>query len=246
VLARALGAAGDRDAAARELEIAAEGATAAEARLIRGEAEEVAESLGVELPSSEATQEAEDGSDVVELGERLVTSLFADVRGYAQLIAAEPPAELSERMGALFRFARTAVERQGGVVDKFAGDAVMATFNVTGTRVDHCVSALEAALVLRDRAAAMDLAVGIGLAVGPALLARGSSQDNLTVRGVATNLASRLQGKAGKSEILLSEEAYRRVESWLAQRDQAAEREEFELKGFEGPQIAFRIAAPPS
>jgi class 3 adenylate cyclase len=244
VLAQALGAVGDRDAAARELEVAAEGATAAEASLIRAEVEEVAESLGVELPSSEAMPGAEDGSDVVELGERLVTSLFADVRGYAQLIAAEPPAELSERMSALFRFARTAVERQGGVVDKFAGDAVMATFNVTGARVDHCVSALDAALVLRDRAEAMDLGVGIGLAVGPALLAKGSSGDNLTVRGVATNLASRLQGKAGKSEILLSEEAYRRVESWLAQHDLAAQREMLELKGFDEPQVAYRIAAP--
>jgi class 3 adenylate cyclase len=112
--------------------------------------------------------------------------------------------------------------------------------------VDHCVSALEAALVLRDRAAAMDLGVGIGLAVGPALLARGSSHDNLTVRGVATNLASRLQGKARKSEILLSGEAHRRVEGWLAQHDLAAERELLELKGFDEPQVAYRIAAPPA
>jgi class 3 adenylate cyclase len=244
LLARALDAAGDRDAAARELQETAERAVAAEANLIRGEAQAAGDSIGIELPPAGSLSEDERSQDVVPLGERLVTSLFADVRGYAELISAEPPAELSERMGALFRFARTAVERQGGIVDKFAGDAVMATFNVTGSRTDHCVSALEAALVLRDRAATMDLGVGIGLAVGSAVLARGSSNENLTVRGVATNLASRLQGKARKSEILLSDEAHRRVETRLAERGISAERELLELKGFEEPQVAYRIAPP--
>jgi adenylate cyclase len=158
-------------------------------------------------------------------------------------VSAQPPAEMSERMAALFRFARTAVERQGGVVDKFAGDAVMATFNLTGARVDHCVSALEAAMILRGRAEAMEMGVGIGIAVGPAVLAKGSDEGNLTVRGVATNLASRLQAEARRGEILLSDEAYRRVESWLGERDLSAERELLELKGFEEPQAAYRITA---
>jgi adenylate cyclase len=221
----------------------AEHAATADANLVRAEAQAAADALDVELPPAPVPEDVR-SADVVAVGERLVTSLFADVRGYSQLVAAEPPAELSERMAALFRLARTAVERHGGIVDKFAGDAVMATFNVTGARVDHCVSALEAALVLRDRAEAMDLGVGIGLAVGPALLARGSSGDNLTVRGVATNLASRLQGQADEGEILLSAEAHKRVEGRLAERQLTSERQVLELKGFDEPQIAYRIAAP--
>jgi class 3 adenylate cyclase len=98
-------------------------------------------------------------------------------------------------------------------------------------------------MTLRDRAEAMDLGVGIGIAVGPAVLARGSDEGNLTVRGVATNLASRLQGKARRSEILLSEDAYRRVQGWLAERGVPAERAELELKGFDEPQPAYRIQA---
>jgi adenylate cyclase len=146
-------------------------------------------------------------------------------------------------MGALYRFARLAVERQDGIVDKFAGDAVMATFNVAGARVDHCVQALNAAFTLRDRAALMDLPLGIGIAVGPAVLGRGASDDNISVKGVATNLAARLQAAAGESEILLSADAYRRVRSWLAERGVPAEREELALKGFEEPQVAYRILA---
>jgi predicted ATPase/class 3 adenylate cyclase len=243
VLARALGAAGDGDAAEHEFRAVAEDSAAIGASLVRAEAEEAASVLGFALAPAAASADGHGRPEVLPVGERLVTSMFADVRGYSELVSAQPPAEMSERMAALFRFARTAVERQGGVVDKFAGDAVMATFNLTGARVDHCVSALEAAMILRGRAEAMEMGVGIGIAVGPAVLAKGSDEGNLTVRGVATNLASRLQAKARRGEILLSDEAYRRVESWLGERDLSAERELLELKGFEEPQAAYRITA---
>jgi class 3 adenylate cyclase len=245
LLARAHGASGDSEGAERELRAVAEDADARGARLVRAEVEAAADALGVAVaPAPDTAVGGEGGTEVQALGERLVTSMFADVRGYSELLAAQPPAELSERMAALFRFARTAVEGQGGIVDKFAGDAVMATFNVTGANLDHCVSALEAAITLRDRAEAMDLGVGVGIAVGPALLAKGTDDGNLTVRGVATALASRLQAQAGRGEVLLSDEAHRRVDGWLAQHGLDAERESLELKGFDGPQVAYRIAAP--
>jgi class 3 adenylate cyclase len=83
--------------------------------------------------------------------------------------------------------------------------------------------------------------MGIGIAAGPAVLGRGSSRENLAVKGEATNLAARLQTAAGKGEILLSAEAHRRTERWLAEHGVAAEREELELKGLDGPQVAYRI-----
>src|SRR3954469_15397940 len=174
LLAQALGTSGQAETAESELGAVAEGADAIQARLIRVELETAAGALGIELAPAAEVSGGEGGTDVRAIGERLVTSMFADVRGYSELLSAQPPAELSERMAMLFRFARTAVEGEGGVVDKFAGDAVMATFNVTGADVDHCVSALEAAITLRDRAEAMDLGVGVGIAVGPALLAKGT------------------------------------------------------------------------
>jgi adenylate cyclase len=244
LLAQALGTSGQAERAESELGAVAEGADAIQARLIRVELEAAASALGIELAPAAEVSGGEGGTDVRAIGERLVTSMFADVRGYSELLSAQPPAELSERMAMLFRFARTAVEGEGGVVDKFAGDAVMATFNVTGENVDHCVSALEAAITLRDRAEAMDLGVGVGIAVGPALLAKGTDDGNLTVRGVATALASRLQAEARRGEVLLSDEAHRRVEGWLERHGLAADRERLELKGFDEPQVSYRIAAP--
>jgi adenylate cyclase len=137
------------------------------------------------------------------------------------------------------------VSHRHGIVDKFAGDAVMATFNATGTRTDHAVQALDAALALLGKAALADVPVGIGIAVGPAIVSRTTDGANVSVLGVATNLAARLQAAARAGDVLLSEEAHRRVASWLAERGLVARQETLELKGFETPQPAYRLRAKP-
>jgi class 3 adenylate cyclase len=147
-------------------------------------------------------------------------------------------------MTTLHRWAAAEVGKRQGIVDKFAGDAVMATFNATGARVDHAALALDAALALRDKAALMDLPVGIGIAVGPAVVSRSVDEGNVSVLGSTTNLAARLQAAAGGGDILLSDEAYRRVASWLAERGLTAEPESLELKGFDGAQPAYRLQSP--
>jgi class 3 adenylate cyclase len=144
----------------------------------------------------------------------------------------------------LQRWAAAEVGKRYKIVDKFAGDAVMATFNAAGARLDHAVLALEAALALRDKAALMDLPVGIGIAVGPAVVTRSVGDANVSVLGPTTNLAARLQSAAAGGEILLSDEAFRRVEAWLSERGLVVEADELELKGFDGAQPAFRLPAP--
>jgi class 3 adenylate cyclase len=244
LLTRALAAAGAHDDASRELRAVAEGAEKLHARLILREAREAAEELGVELPEAAEEPAAETpGRTVVPRGERLVSSLFADVRDYSELGYSLAPSALAERVAMLYRLARVAVERRQGIVDKFAGDAVMATFNVSGTSTDHCVDALEAALALRDRAEMIELPLGIGISVGPGVIGRGASDDNIAVTGEATNLAARLQAQAGPGEILLSAEAHRRVADWLADHGSEATEQELELKGFAGPQVVHRIPA---
>jgi class 3 adenylate cyclase len=247
LLGEALGLDGDRQQAEQALAAVIAEASELGARRIVDEAHAAAARLGLALPDVESEPAVAPAEpELVPTGERLVTSLFADVRGYADLAASDAPAEVAERMDAFYRFAKSAVERRGGVVDKFAGDAVMATFNVSGRSVDHVVDALESALTMRDKAALMDLPLGIGIATGAAILGRGASDENLAVRGVATNLAARLQTAAGPGEILLSDEAQRRVDGWLGERGADPEREELELKGFDEPQGAYRLVAPSS
>jgi class 3 adenylate cyclase len=240
--ARAWAAAGSPDVAAGDLRAVVERADRIKARTIAGEARDLAAELGIELPPEPEPEVEASAERVMPHGERLVTSLFADVRGYSELSSSMPPDVLSERMRMLYRLARAAVKRRQGIVDKFAGDAVMATFNVSGNRIEHSVDALEAALSLRDKAALIDLPLGIGISVGPGILARGVSDDNIAVSGEATNLAARLQSAASPGEILLSSEAHRRLANWLGEHGLTVTEDRLELKGFEGQQLVYRVA----
>jgi class 3 adenylate cyclase len=242
--AQAAAETGDRDAARLWLESCIGDAHEVGAVRVRDQARAAASRLGLEMPAlAEEPETAGAETPVLPAGERLVTSMFADVRGYTPLASTSPPEELADRMLTLHRWAAAEVGRRSGIVDKFAGDAVMATFNVAGSRVDHAVLALEAALALRDKAALMDLPVGIGIAVGPAVVSRSVDEANVSVLGPATNLAARLQQAAAGGEILLSDEAFRRMSSWLTERGMVVEPQELELKGFDGTQPAYRLPA---
>ncbi|HYM65813.1 MAG TPA: adenylate/guanylate cyclase domain-containing protein, partial [Patescibacteria group bacterium] len=176
--------------------------------------------------------------------ERVVTILFADVRGYSRLAASQAPADLVDVIASFHRWAKHEVERHHGMVDKFAGDAVMAIFNAGGARLDHTVQAVQAALAIRDKAGAAGLPVGIGIAVGPAVVGPLTSNANTSAIGEVTNLASRLQAQAAAGELLLSDEAFRRTRDWLQERSMEPSEEELNLKGLAGPVKALRLNAP--
>jgi adenylate cyclase len=242
--AEALAEAGSRQEAQAELAAVAAEAAASKAILISDTARAAAGRLGFVLPEpveSLVTPAAE--SEFVDAGERLVTSMFADVRGYTAMASTTTPADLADRISTFQRWAAAEVSRHRGLVDKFAGDAVMATFNASGARLDHATQALETALALSGKAELLDLGVGIGIAVGPAVVRRTAVAGNVSVLGTTTNLAARLQSAAQAGEIVLSEEAHRRVAQWLDERGLEAAPQALELKGFDSPQPAWRIRA---
>jgi class 3 adenylate cyclase len=246
--AEALAQAGSRREAERELAIVAAEAGAASAALICDSVRAVAQRLALAVPELTEVPSPADRAeaDIVAAGERLVTSMFADVRGYTALTSTTAPAELADRIKTLHRWATAEVSRHHGFVDKFAGDAVMATFNAGGTRLDHARQALEAALAVSGKAALLDLGLGIGIAVGPAVVGRTVAGGNVSVLGTTTNLAARLQTAAKAGEIVLSDEAHRRVAEWLAERGLEAVPQALDLKGFDGPQPAWRLRPGPT
>lgn len=241
--ARALHAAGDASSGALAAEAARLAADLGAAPLA-AEAAAIASEHGIVVEEPEQLTPVETPAGPVEIGERMVSMLFADIRGYTSMTASTSPSTMTDRLTTLYRWAKAEVERHRGVVDKFAGDAIMATFNVAGNSVDHCLDAVKAALALRDKAALADAQVGIGIAVGPAVVSTTpAGGGNLMVMGNATNLAARLQAAAGESEILLSEEAFRRSSEWLAARGLDATTDTLTLKGFDDPVRVYRIRA---
>jgi class 3 adenylate cyclase len=198
--------------------------------------------LGIQVDEPAATPPVEAAAG--QTTERLVTALFVDVRGYTAATAKEAPQATVEKVQSLFRWARLEIERHHGVVDQYAGDAVLATFNVSGARLDHALHALQAAIAIRDKATYGGLPVGMGIAVGPAVVGQLAKDGNVTAVGETVNLASRLQAQAQAGEIIISEETFRRTRAWLDHQNLAADRETFTLKGIPEPLPAHRLRAP--
>jgi len=243
--ADALAALGDRAGAEAELRAVREEATAHHHRLEARYAREQLRSLGIDAPEPQAvSSDAPLSASVRQPTERLVTVVFVDVRGYTALTAREAPDQLADQIATFYRWAEEEIHRHQGLVDRYAGDAVMATFNVTGTRLDHPVQGLQAALAIRDKAAFAGLPVGIGIAVGPAVVGQFSEGSSVTAVGDTINLAARLQAQVQEGELFLSEETFRRTRDWLLEQQLPATEESLTLKGFSQPIRAYRLTAP--
>lgn len=155
----------------------------------------------------------------------------------------QAPDKLADQIASLYRWAEEEIRRHHGLVGRYEGDAIMATFNVTGVRLDHPVQALQAALAIREKAAFAGLPVGIGIAVGPAIVGQFSQGSPVTAVGETINLAARLQSEVHGGEILMSEETFRRTSGWLQSEEFLVNEELLTLKGFPQPVRAYRLAA---
>lgn len=240
LLAEALHETGSSEDAARELDEAIHAAHAAGAVILERTVRSTADRLGVMLPELHETPRPGTRADE-QAAERLVTVLFADVRGYTAMTNREAPADMAQQMTTFYRWARREIEREGGLIDAYAGDAVMASFNVTRPDMDHCVSALRAAVAMQDKSSIQGLPLGVGIAVGPAVVGRLTGSEDVNVIGRTTNLAARLQAHAEDGEVVLDEEAYRRTRGWLDKRGIAAAEKQLTLKGFEGETRIFVV-----
>jgi class 3 adenylate cyclase/tetratricopeptide (TPR) repeat protein len=132
---------------------------------------------------------------------KVVTVLFCDLAGYTSAGDALDPEALQALQSRYFEDARAALERHGGTVEKFIGDAVMAVFGIPVLHEDDALRALRAAVELRDAVSALGFESRIGVNTGEVVAGAGDA----LVTGDAVNVAARLEQAAEPSEILLGE-----------------------------------------
>ena len=136
---------------------------------------------------------------------RRLTVLFSDIRGFTSIAERLDPEQLVRLLNTYLTPMARAVGDEGGLVDKFIGDALMAFFGAPVAHPDHAARALGAALrmhealaTLRPELAALgvELDIGVGVNTGEMAIGNMGSADrfNYTVMGDAVNLASRLEG----------------------------------------------------
>ena len=155
---------------------------------------------------------------------RIVTALFADIVDYSRLVSELDPEEVAARIEEAFGLMAGAVQRYGGIVEKFIGDAVFALFGARGAHDDDAVRAALCAIEMTatlDRAAAMrgeaSLRLRVGIATGEVVAqvrSVGEASD-LAVTGETVTTAMRLQELADPGEILLDEASVRAARSRL-------------------------------
>jgi len=165
---------------------------------------------------------------------KLATVLFVDLVGSTELVATVDPEIVRRRVTRFFEQVSHCVTMHGGIVEKFAGDAVMAAFGIPQAHEDDAERSVRAALAILDSVHGLGLEARIGIEAGQVVA---DESESTFATGEAVNLAARLQQAAGPGQILIGPFAHRltlgKVES-----DECSG---LELKGFGGAFSAWQV-----
>jgi class 3 adenylate cyclase/tetratricopeptide (TPR) repeat protein len=168
---------------------------------------------------------------------RLVTVLFADLVGFTTLAEGRDAEDTRELLSHYFDLCRDVIDRYGGTVEKFIGDAVMAVWGAPTAHEDDAERAVRAALELLDavRTLGPSIEARAGVLTGEAAVTVGAIGQGM-VAGDLVNTASRLQSVAAPGTVLVGEATQRAASAAIAFESAGAQA----LKGKEAPVAAWR------
>jgi class 3 adenylate cyclase/tetratricopeptide (TPR) repeat protein len=173
---------------------------------------------------------------------RLVTVLFADLVGFTSHAEARDPEDVRELLSRYFELCRTLIDRYGGTVEKFIGDAVMAVWGAPVAKEDDIERAVRAALDLAASVDALGQEVGVpelraraGILTGEAAVTVGAVGEGM-VAGDLVNTASRIQAVAEPGGVLVGDVTKRATEAAVVYEDAGVR----ELKGKAEPVQLWR------
>ena len=165
---------------------------------------------------------------------KLATVLFVDLVGSTQFVSTRDPEVVRRRVTAYFDQVSHCIATHGGIVEKFAGDAVMAAFGIPQAHEDDAERAVRAAAAILESVHELGLEARIGVEAGEVVA---DESDSTFATGEAVNVAARLQQPAAPGEILVGPFARRLT---LAAID-TEERGFLELKGFDDALPVFKL-----
>ncbi|MEX2614441.1 MAG: adenylate/guanylate cyclase domain-containing protein [Gaiellaceae bacterium] len=142
---------------------------------------------------------------------KVVTVLFCDLVGFTAKAEQLDPEDVRAILGPYHTRVRSELERHGGTVEKFIGDAVMAVFGAPVAHEDDPERAVRAALAIRDFAVDEGLELRVGITTGEALVSLDASpsEGEGMASGDVVNTAARLQSAAPVNGVLVDETTYR-------------------------------------
>jgi class 3 adenylate cyclase/tetratricopeptide (TPR) repeat protein len=176
-----------------------------------------------------------EGADVDRTERRLVSVLFVDLVGFTPYTESRDSEDVRETLDRYFELARAAVDRHGGVIEKFIGDAVMAVWGAPVAREDDAERAVRAALELVETVKPLGVNARAGVLTGEAVVKAGVEGEGMVV-GDVVNTASRLQGAAEPGTVIVGEGTFRAASRAIAFEPIS----DLTLKGKAGPVAAWR------
>ncbi len=173
---------------------------------------------------------------------RLVSVLFVDLVGFTTLSESRDSEEVRDLLSGYFDACRTVVERYGGIIEKFIGDAVMAVWGTPVANEDDAERSVRAALDVVEAISELGIQVGAsglqaraGVLTGEATVNLGAAGQGM-VAGDLVNTASRIQSAAEPGTVLVGEGTKRATEGAVAYADAGLR----ELKGKAEPVHLYR------
>ena len=175
-----------------------------------------------------------------------MTILFTDLTGSTALGERLDPESLRYVIGRYFASMREVLERHGGTVEKYIGDAVMAVFGVPTAHDEDALRAVRAGTEMRDALDRLNISLRVergvtleartGVNTGSVVIGPHAAGEAIVV-GDAVNVAARLQTVAGPGEIVIGSATYALVRDAV----DVGPADSFELKGKADPVVGYRL-----
>lgn len=188
------------------------------------------EKLGAFLPKVVVDEVSRSRETKLALGGKVVeaTVLFSDIKGFTSLSELMKPEDVVSFLNDYMTAMSDIIDSEGGLVDKFIGDGIMALFLSNASDVDHALRAVRAAIAMQDAVGAakekwssmhpsiVNLEVRIGINSGEMVAGNIGSQSRMeyTVIGDNVNVASRIESNGKEGRVIVSEATYRRVKDY--------------------------------
>jgi class 3 adenylate cyclase len=172
---------------------------------------------------------------------KVVTVLFADLAGFTSRAESMDPEDVAAMLDPYHAHLKSELEKRGGTVEKFIGDAVMAIFGAPVAHEDDAERAVRAALAIRDWAERESVELRVGINTGEALVTLGARplEGQGMAAGDVVNTAARLQSAAPLGGVLVGEQTYRATERAI----EYTQAEPVEAKGKAQPIPVWRAVA---
>jgi len=181
--------------------------------------------------------------------QREVSVLFADIRGFTQISEQLSPEAIVKMLNTYLSVAADAVVKYDGIVNKFAGDSIMAVWNAPQSQPEHALLAVKAAWEAQQKITELKqsdsqlfpVQFGIGINTGIALAGNVGSagRSEYTVIGDSVNTASRICSSTPGGEVWIGAETYNQTKDYI----ETEKLEPQTLKGKAAPVMVYRVTA---